>query len=198
MGPMFALLGFGVMVIMQSVPPAKERVVLLPNQDGTSSAIVVKTAKGETVLDMPYQTAGIAGDGAVFAKSEDPAEVKTRYSATLASLPPPAASFTLYFETDTDVLVPESVPLLARIKDELAQRAAPEIIVVGHTDRVASPEYNDALSIKRAEAMKQVLADAGIPSDRIVTAGRGEREPLVPTADGVDEPKNRRVEIRVR
>jgi outer membrane protein OmpA-like peptidoglycan-associated protein len=198
MGPIFALLAFGVMVIVQSVPPAKERVILLPNQDGSPSAVVVKTAKGEAVIDTPYQMAGIADNGIVFAKAEDPVEVKTRYGATLALLPPPAASFTLYFETGTDVLVPESVPLLARIKDELAHRAAPEIIVVGHTDRVASLEYNDALSIKRAEAMKQVLVDAGIPLERIVTTGRGEREPLVPTADEVDEPKNRRVEIRVR
>lgn len=198
MGPMLALLAFGGMVIMQSVPPAKERVILLPNQDGAPSAVVVKTAKGEAVIDTPYQMAGIAGSGVVYAKTEDPVEVKARYAVTLASLPLPAASFTLYFETGTDVLVPESVPLLARIKDALAQRPAPEIIVVGHTDRVASLEFNDALSIKRAEAMKQVLVDTGIPSERIVTAGRGEREPLVPTADEVDEPKNRRVEIRVR
>lgn len=198
MGPMLALLAFGVVVIMQSVPPAKERVILLPNQDGTPSALTVKTAKGEAVIDTPYQMAGIAGSGVVYAKAEDPVEVKARYGVTLASLPPPAASFTLYFQTGTEVLVPESVPLLARIKDELARRPAPEIIVVGHTDRIASLEFNDALSIKRAEAMRQVLVDTGIPSESIITAGRGEREPLVPTADEVAEPKNRRVEIRVR
>lgn len=198
MGTVLALLAFGVMIIVQSVPPVTERVTLLPNPDGTPSAVVVRTAKGETVIDAPYQTAGIAAEGSVSTKAEDPAAVRERYAVTLASLPLPAASFTLYFETGTEVLVPESVALLARIKDELAQRAAPEVIVVGHTDRVASPEFNDALSIKRAEAMKQVLVDSGIPVERITTAGRGERDPLVRTADGVDEPKNRRVEIRVR
>lgn len=198
MGVMLALLAFGVMIIVQSVPPVKERVILLPNQDGSPSAVVVKTATGETVLDTPYQTAGISAGGAVTAGKEDAAAVRQRYAVTLASMPPPAAAFILYFETGSDVLVPESVPLLARIKDELAQRAAPEIIVVGHTDRVGAQDFNDALSIKRADAMKQVLTDAGIPLERITTAGRGEREPLVPTADGVDEPKNRRVEIRVR
>jgi outer membrane protein OmpA-like peptidoglycan-associated protein len=195
---MIAMLAFGMMVIFQSVPPVTEKIVLLPNQDGKPSAVVVKTAKGETVLDSPYQTAGIAAGGLVTARAEDPAAVNERYGTTLAALPQRARNFILYFETGTDVLVPESVPLLEQIKEELAQRSAPEIIVVGHTDRVASLEYNDALSIKRAETMKQVLVAAGIPEERISTAGRGEREPLVPTADGVDEPKNRRVEIRVR
>jgi outer membrane protein OmpA-like peptidoglycan-associated protein len=198
MGVMIAMLAFGMMVIFQSVPPVTEKIVLLPNQDGKPSAVVVKTAKGETVLDSPYQTAGIAAGGLVTARAEDPAAVNERYGTTLAALPQRARNFILYFETGTDVLVPESVPLLEQIKEELAQRSAPEIIVVGHTDRVASLEYNDALSIKRAETMKQVLVAAGIPEERISTAGRGEREPLVPTADGVDEPKNRRVEIRVR
>ncbi|WP_420475461.1 OmpA family protein [Noviherbaspirillum sp. ST9] len=196
MGVILALLAFGAMIIAQSVPP--ERVILLPNQDGTPSAVVVKTAKGETVIDTPYQMAGIGGGGAVSATSEKADSVRGRYRATLAALPPAAVSFTLYFETGTDVLVPDSVPLLERIKNELAQHAAPEIIVVGHTDRVGTLEFNDALSIKRAEAMRQVLVDTGIPHERIVIAGRGEREPLVPTADEVDEPKNRRVEIRVR
>lgn len=198
MGPVLALLAFGAMIIAQSVPPARERVILLPNPDGTPSAVVVKTARGETVLDQPYQTAGIASGGILMSSAEDPAAVRQRYAVTLDALPPPAASFVLYFETGTETLVPASVPLLGRIKEELVQRPAPEIIVVGHTDRVASTEFNDALSLKRAEAMKQILTDAGIPAERITTAGRGERELLVPTADGVDEPRNRRVEIRVR
>lgn len=198
MGPLLAVMAFGVAVIMQSVPPARERVVLLPNQDGTPSAVVVKTAKGETVIDKPFQAAGIADGGAIYAKADDPAEVRQRYAVTLAALPPPAATFLLYFQTGTDALVPESLPLLARIKDELAQRTAPEVIVVGHTDRTGGREFNDPLSLKRAEAMKQVLVDAGIAPERIVTAGRGERDLLIKTADGVDEPRNRRVEIRVR
>jgi outer membrane protein OmpA-like peptidoglycan-associated protein len=46
--------------------------------------------------------------------------------------------------------------------------------------------------------VKADLAAQGIPADRILASGRGEREPIVPTADGVDEPRNRRVEINVR
>ncbi|HPR43628.1 MAG TPA: OmpA family protein, partial [Ottowia sp.] len=53
-------------------------------------------------------------------------------------------------------------------------------------------------SLKRAQAVRQLVIDRGFDADRVVAAGRGEREPVVPTADEVDEPKNRRVEIEVR
>ena len=84
------------------------------------------------------------------------------------------------------------------IKAELAARPAPEIVVTGHTDRVASLAYNDELSLKRAQAVRSALIAAGIDAAQIEVAGRGEREPAVATADEVDEERNRRVEITVR
>jgi len=77
-------------------------------------------------------------------------------------------------------------------------RPVPDIAVTGHTDTVGTSEYNDRLSMQRAERVKGFLTGIGIPSDRIQTAGRGKRELLVPTADNIDEPRNRRVEINVR
>jgi outer membrane protein OmpA-like peptidoglycan-associated protein len=70
--------------------------------------------------------------------------------------------------------------------------------VIGHTDRVGSVEHNDALSKKRAELVSGALTSAGIPAAQIEVAGRGEREPVVATADEVAEPRNRRVEISIR
>lgn len=68
--------------------------------------------------------------------------------------------------------------------------------MIGHTDRVGKLEANDALSLKRAEAVGEQLK---APASRLMEfAGRGEREPLVPTADEVPEPANRRVEINLR
>jgi outer membrane protein OmpA-like peptidoglycan-associated protein len=198
MGALLAGWALALIAILQSGPPITERIILLPGQDGKPSAVVIKSAKGETVLDRPYSGASIDASGAIRSREEDPAAVKEFYSTTLAALPQHPKAFILYFETGSDELVPESVPLLAQIQRELGQRAEPEIIVIGHTDTVDTLEYNDALSIKRAEAMKLVLVAAGIPAERISTAGRGERELLIPTKDGVDEPKNRRVEIRVR
>ena len=71
-------------------------------------------------------------------------------------------------------------------------------VVAGHTDAVGSSTFNDELARKRADAVKAMLIGRGVPADDIVAIGRGKRELLVPTADGVAEPRNRRVEIIVR
>jgi outer membrane protein OmpA-like peptidoglycan-associated protein len=174
-----------------------EQITLLPNQDGKPSAVIINTAGVDTVLDKPYQVAAIGSKGATVSIG-DMADIRSRYEKVLSAMPQRAAVFTLYFATDTDDLVPESAARLADVKAQLGSRPAPEIIVIGHTDTVAQREYNDALSLRRAAAVKRMLVETGIDEERIVVQGRGEREPLVPTADGVDEPRNRRVEIRVR
>jgi outer membrane protein OmpA-like peptidoglycan-associated protein len=174
-----------------------EQITLLPNQDGKPSAVIITTAGKDTVLDKPFQTAAVDSRGAV-ATISDSAQIKSRYDALIDTLPQRAAVFIVYFITDTDNLTPESAAQLAQIKQQLASRPAPEIIVIGHTDTVAKREYNDALSMRRAETVKRILVEAGIAADQIAVQARGERELLIQTADGVDEPRNRRVEIRVR
>ena len=72
-----------------------------------------------------------------------------------------------------------------------------DITVIGHTDRVGNLETNDTLSHKRAQAVSELLQASGIEAAMEV-AGRGEREPLVPTADEIPEAANRRVEINLR
>jgi outer membrane protein OmpA-like peptidoglycan-associated protein len=83
-------------------------------------------------------------------------------------------------------------------RKDVASWAGAEIVVIGHTDRAGHQDLNDALARKRAELVAYRLMAAGVPSDRIEVVARGEREPLIPTADGVAEPRNRRVEIKVR
>ena len=80
----------------------------------------------------------------------------------------------------------------------MATRPSPEILVIGHTDAVGAGQYNDKLSMQRAERVRAELVLRGIAEDSITVTGRGKREPLVPTDDGVAEPQNRRVEINVR
>jgi outer membrane protein OmpA-like peptidoglycan-associated protein len=72
------------------------------------------------------------------------------------------------------------------------------VVVIGHTDRVGNLQYNDRLSLQRAERVRGELIRLGIPERRVRIAGRGEREPLVATDDEIPEPRNRRVEINVR
>jgi outer membrane protein OmpA-like peptidoglycan-associated protein len=74
----------------------------------------------------------------------------------------------------------------------------PDVLVVGHTDKVGSDAANDLLSRQRAEVVRKALIARGIAPENVVAVGRGKREPVVPTADGVAEARNRRVEILVR
>lgn len=184
--------------VVQSQHGPTEQITLLPSQDGRASAVIITTAGADTVLDKPYQTAAIDAKGATTTSSGDSAEIKRRYGQLLEALPQRAAVFTLYFITNSDDLAPESAARLPEIKAQLASRSAPEIIVIGHTDTVDKREYNDALSLRRAETVKRLLIEAGIAAEQIAVQARGERELLIQTADGVDEPRNRRVEIRVR
>jgi outer membrane protein OmpA-like peptidoglycan-associated protein len=73
-----------------------------------------------------------------------------------------------------------------------------EVQVTGHTDRVGSVASNDSLALERAQAVRDMLIQRGLQASFIRPVGRGEREPLVPTPDEQEEPRNRRVEVIVR
>lgn len=176
----------------------RDHIVLLPNKDGTPSELVVKTNKAEYVLDKPYATASVMNDGAIKPTLESETTVKTHYGEVLSSQPMRPVSYMLYFVSGTDELTAESKVMLEVIKAELKARPAPEITAIGHTSTKGRPVDNDALSLERATTMRRVLVEAGISGEHFTIAGRGERELLVPTPDGVDEPRNRRVEINVR
>ena len=184
-------------------PPQKpeapqEKIVLLPDADGKSGALTITTTSGEIVLDRAYAGADVFAQGRVERSDEDAAAVQRRFSAALGARPPHPVSFTVYFVFGKDELTAESLAQFDRVKAELATRPAPEVVVTGHTDRVGAVAYNDVLSLKRAEMVRDALVAAGVRSAQIEPAGRGEREPAVPTADEVAEPRNRRVEITVR
>jgi outer membrane protein OmpA-like peptidoglycan-associated protein len=89
-------------------------------------------------------------------------------------------------------------PANQQVLAEIARYPVPDIVVVGHTDLVGSDQVNDVLAKKRAQAVEAILVGRGIGTGNIVAIGRGKREPAVPTAEGVAEPRNRRVEIVVR
>lgn len=177
---------------------ASERVVLLPSSDGKPSAVVVRDRSGgEQVLSQPYAaTARRLGENRIY--QADAQEIESRYAQTLQARPVRPVSFILYFEIGSDRLTPESEAEFARVKQEVASRSAPEVMVIGHTDRVGTLLGNDALSRQRAETMRDLLIADGLPAEKLEVAGRGEREPLVETADEVEEARNRRVEINIR
>jgi outer membrane protein OmpA-like peptidoglycan-associated protein len=176
--------------------PPSETVVVLPSADGHTGTVVVQRGEERQVLNQPY-AASRSGEEAVVRLSAE--EVRQSFGATLEALPAAPTLFMLYFITGTDELTDESKADLQRILAALKQRPVPDVAVIGHTDTVGGDvTTNDRLSAQRAERVKGFLVEIGIPAARIQTAGRGARELLVPTADNVDEPRNRRVEINVR
>jgi outer membrane protein OmpA-like peptidoglycan-associated protein len=204
MGPVLVVIAIAAVLALTREPPppppkaeAPDRVVLLPEPDGRVGAVTVRSTSGERVLTKAFEGAAVGAKGDIVASVEDESAVRARFAQVLGAIPPRPVSYLLYFSTG-DELTAESKGQLDAIKAEFARRPAPEIHVIGHTDRVGSVESNDMLSLKRAEAVRKMLVDAGIRADAIEASGRGERELLVPTADEVIEPGNRRVEINVR
>lgn len=179
---------------------ARDNYVLLPDRSGNVGTLNVKPVEGgkSLKLEQAYQTANSTAGGGFEQGTSSEQEVKKRYAAALDASPPPPARFTLYFLEGSDELTPASKRELEAIMAEIKARPAPDVVVVGHTDRVGLVADNDRLALRRAESFKKRLLQQGIADDSIQTAGRGEREPLVETADEVPEPRNRRVEILVR
>lgn len=175
-----------------------DRVVLLPGPDGRTGAVVVRSATGEKVLDSAYAGLEISASGMVERK-EDANSVQSRYAATLDARPPRPQSFIVNFAAGSSAeLTADSRPVIEQVKAAVAARPAPEIVFIGHTDSVGNADANDKLSLKRAEAARDILVAAGVKARSVEVAGRGEREPLVATPDGVAEARNRRVEINLR
>lgn len=199
MAPAYALavVAVSALAALFNTRPA-ERVVLLPGPDGKTGAVVVTSNSGQLLLNQPYASASISAGGNIKAVQEQATTVRERYSGALVAQPARPVSFSVLFVRGKDEPTDEARLLLDKIKAEIAQRAAPEIIVIGHTDRQGSDADNDELSLKRAEATRKELIDAGIAASSINIAARGERELAVPTADEVAEPRNCRVEISVR
>jgi len=104
-------------------------------------------------------------------------------------------AFTASFDFDRSNITADAQRVITEAAAAAKAGNVSRIQLTGHTDRSGSDQYNMALSLRRGEAVKQALIRQGIPAASIAVIGRGERQPLVPTADGVREPQNRRVEI---
>lgn len=178
-------------------PKYSERIILLPNRDGRQSAVIVKRATGEQELSTPYQALELA-QGKEQPGQLNQSEVEQRYGGVLNAQPARPFSYTLYFNSATTELTPQSRTSLNDVRQKIKGFPAAQVTVIGHTDRVGSPESNDTLSLKRAGAVRDMLIQIGIPREAIEVVGRGERELLVQTADGKAEERNRRVEIKLR
>ncbi|HLZ65672.1 MAG TPA: OmpA family protein [Aliidongia sp.] len=115
--------------------------------------------------------------------------------APVAKAPEVQRAFQVFFDFNKADITSAAAHVIQQASDSVKAGHLTQINVTGHTDTVGSAKYNQALSEHRAAAVKQQLIADGVPETEIATSGVGKSGLLVPTADGVREPQNRRAEI---
>ena len=116
-------------------------------------------------------------------------------AAAAAAGAPQATSFMVFFDWDRSNLSQQALATIGQAAQAFKTKGSARITATGHTDTSGPENYNMALSLRRANAVKDALVRNGVPATAIAVVGRGEQGLLVPTPDGVREPQNRRVEI---
>ena len=177
----------------------QELFVVLPNADGRAGAgeITISAGSSTAVLNQPFAAAETIR-GRTEAVDVPPADTLIIFKEAIGARPILPHHFSLYFLSGQDQLTPASVAVYHKVFDDIRSRRAYQIEVIGHTDTMGNEAYNQQLSLARARAIRDKLIADGVAATAISIAGRGQLDLLVPTAAGVDEPRNRRVEITVR
>jgi outer membrane protein OmpA-like peptidoglycan-associated protein len=179
--------------------PGQVLVVLLPDTDsGNVGRVVVSNAEGSTELVTAWASTRVTMTQAPRIRMLSESEVKQRFGDVLATLPPPPRHFTLPFRFDSEELTEDGQRMVQDVLQAVKNYPVPDVVVVGHTDTTGTPQSNAELGLRRANAVRNLLVAAGLTLSTIDIRSHGEGELLVPTADGVFEPKNRRVEVTVR
>jgi outer membrane protein OmpA-like peptidoglycan-associated protein len=115
-----------------------------------------------------------------------------------APAPVPARTYLVFFDWNRADLTARAREIIAEAAQNSRRVSSTRIEVAGHADRSGTPQYNQRLSQRRAETVAAELVRQGVGRNDIGVSAYGESRPLVPTADGVREPQNRRVEIVLR
>jgi OmpA-OmpF porin, OOP family len=162
-----------------------------------------------TVTDDPeFTNVALAPNNATFEVDNHAVMVGLRYdlspdAAPAVYVPPPAPptptaapkQFIVFFGFNKSNLTSDAQRVVAEAAAAAKASGSASILVTGHTDTVGSNRYNDRLSMRRANAVKDELVRQGIGAGQITAMGKGETELLVQTGDNVKEPQNRRATI---
>jgi len=166
--------------------PPYPRSVLLP--DGTERP-------GLATLSNVFNHEALIGLRYSFGAPPAPPPQPPPSSATLPPGPPATRTYLVFFDWDRADLTERARQIVAEAAAASAKVPVTRIDVNGYTDLSGSADYNQHLSMRRAESVEAELVRDGVPKQEIVIKGFGDTNPLVATAPGVREPQNRRVEI---
>ncbi len=175
-------------------------VVLVPDANGKVGKVDVTTASGKVVLtkdkESTQATKANEAPSRPVVLSDD--KIQDMFADTLAKEPIPPGRYRFYFASGSADLQAEADAELIKTKSAIEARKSCDLSVIGHSDTVGDNEGNKGISTRRAETVAKALTDRGIASNCMDVRYYGESDPAVPTADNVDEPLNRRVEVEIR
>ena len=174
-------------------------VILLPDENGTVGHVTVHEGGSNAELDKPLAAVNSGSEASlhnVFTAQRS--DVDSEVAGALEATPRAPLVYILYFQTGLSELDPRSRDSFAAAIAAVKGAANIDISVVGHADATGSASYNLALSLRRAETVRDALVAAGIPGEIIEVGYHGANNPLIPTPPGVPELRNRRVEITIR
>jgi len=133
---------------------------------------------------------GIAGcDGVPVAQAEAPVVAPTVTKVVLNA--------DTFFDFDKSTLKPEGRQVLDQVAEQVNSIELETLIATGHTDSIGAEAYNQKLSERRANSVKEYLVSKGVPADRIYTEGKGELQPVADNQTREGRAQNRRVEIEI-
>lgn len=176
---------------------ATTRTVLLPDEGGKVGALVLKHDNRELVVDQAYAEAHVGWFGRLHSEAGSKESVDREFGDSLATEPMRPTSFILYFQEGGTELTEESRASLPAVIESYKGHAPAKVFIIGHTDRDGSAELNQRLGMDRAVTVAQMLREADSGFESMEVRSFGESDPLIPTDDEVDEPRNRRVEVLI-
>jgi OOP family OmpA-OmpF porin len=164
----------------------------IQNEKFKGATITAPVTNGSAKINTQFNHAILVGFRYAFGAAPAPAPV-----APAPQLPPQTASRTylVFFDWDRADLTARARQIIADAASATTKVAVTRIDVSGNADLSGTAQYNQALSLRRAEAVAAELVRDGVARSSIDIHAYGDSRPLVPTARGVREPQNRRVEI---
>jgi len=190
----------GIILLLPFISPEHKTTVILLDNNSTHNAVVVATNTGNVTIDKPYHYTTLANADKQPASVEqgDQNAIQKRYADQLNMLPTKPVSMLFYFEFGTAKLTESSKNQIGELIRLIKHREPVAVDIIGHSDSVGDVSKNYLLGLERAEAVKKYLIENNVTLERSSVASYGKNDPLIPTKDGVSEPKNRRVEVIVR
>lgn len=186
-------------VVLAFVGCSKSTVVLAENGKA-KNAIVLQTKAGSVTLDRvgSYVDVSSSDDLPTTVKQMSNEEINARFGDVVNAHPSKPVKFILYFELNSAVLTDASQKLLPQVLQTVKERQPCLVDIIGHTDTIGTRKDNIKVSKKRAQSIATLLISEGMEEKAMRVRGYGEDDLLISTADNVDEPKNRNVEILVK